>query len=163
MINQKPIIEGTFTIQKMDMKGGWSYVLLPPIHVKTGLPFGWFIVKGRIDSFEINQYKLWPTANNHLFLPIKVEIRKRIKKEEGDEVYIVLYEDKSEIVIPDEFLLCLEDYPQARFHFKKMSTTSQKQYIDYVYGTKSLDARTRRMTKTIEKLEKGLKYHEKEA
>ena len=109
MTNQKPIIEGTFTIQKMAIKGGWSYVLLPPVHTKSGLPFGWFVVKGRIDSFEINQYKLWPTANNQLFLPIKSEIRKHINKSEGDEVYIIIYDDKSEIVIPDEFLLCLED------------------------------------------------------
>lgn len=73
------IIQGQFVIQKMDMKGGWSYVLLPPIHTKTGLPFGWFVVKGCIDDFEIKQYKLWPTADNKLFLPIKAEIRKKIK------------------------------------------------------------------------------------
>jgi hypothetical protein len=158
----KPIIKGKFTVQKMDMKGGWSYVLLPPVHTKTGLPFGWFVVKGTIDDFEINQYKLWPTANNQLFLPIKAEIRKKIKKQEGDIVEVVLYEDTSDIVIPDEFLLCVYESPQAKFHFDKMSDTSKKQYVDYVYAAKSLDARTRRLTRTIEKLEKGLKYHEKD-
>lgn len=158
----QPIIEGRFTIQKMPMKGGWSYVLLPPVHTKTGLPFGWFVVKGLIDDYPISQYKLWPTVDHKLFLPIKASIRKKIGKEEGDEVYIVLFEDKSEIVIPDEFLLCLEDSPTANANFDKMSTTSQKQYVDYVYSVKSLDARARRMTKTIEKLEKGLKYHQSE-
>jgi hypothetical protein len=43
-----------------------------------------------------------------------------------------------------------------------MSETSKKQYVDYVYSVKSLDAQARRMTKTIEKLERGLKYHEQE-
>lgn len=160
--DEKPIIQGQFTIQKMTMKGGWSYVLLPPKHHKTGLPFGWFVVKGNIDEYEIKQYKLWPTADNKLFLPIKAEIRKKIKKQEGDVVEVILYEDASEIVIPEDFLVCLYESPQAQFQFEKMSMTSQKQYVDYVYGAKSMDAQARRMTKTIQKLEKGLKYHEKD-
>ncbi|MBK8052883.1 MAG: DUF1905 domain-containing protein [Saprospiraceae bacterium] len=161
MSKSYPIIQGQFVIQKMDMKGGWSYVLLPPVHSKTGLPFGWFVVKGFIDSFEINQYKLWPTADHKLFLPIKAEIRKKIKKQVGDTVQITLYEDHSEVVIPNDFWLCLLESPEAHFYFEKMSATSQKQYVDYVYGAKSLEAQARRMTKSIEKLEKGLKYHEK--
>lgn len=156
------IIQGQFVIQKMDMKGGWSYVLLPPIHTKTGLPFGWFVVKGCIDDFEIKQYKLWPTADNKLFLPIKAEIRKKIKKQVGDTVQVTLFEDQSEVIIPNDFILCLLESPEAHFNFEKMSSTSQKQYIDYVYGAKSLEAQARRMTKSIEKLEKGLKYHEKD-
>ena len=158
-----PIIHGQFIIQKMPMKSGWSYVILPPKHRKTGLPFGWFVVKGTIDDYEIRQYKLWPTADNKLFLPIKSEIRKKIKKQEGDIVTLTLYEDTSALEIPEEFLLCLFESPQARFHFENLSPTSQKQYVDFVFATKSLEARTRRLTKSIEKLEKGLKYHEKEA
>lgn len=157
-----PIIEGDFEILKMSMKGGWSYVLLPPKHHKTGLPFGWFVVKGSIDDYEINQFKLWPTADNKLFLPIKADIRKKIKKQEGDTVRVTLYEDNSEVIIPDEFLICVNESPMAAFNFDKMSETSKKQYVDYVYAAKSLDARTRRLAKTIDKLEKGLKYHEKE-
>ncbi len=153
MSSAKPIIKGKFVIQKMEMKGGWSYVLLPPNHSKSGLPFGWFVVKGTIDDYAIKQYKLWPTASNQLFLPIK---------QVGDTVDIVLFEDKSEIEIPVDFLTCLYESPKAKFHFEKMSGTSQKQYVDYVFGAKSLDAQARRMARTIEKLEKGLKYHEKE-
>ncbi|MBK8633534.1 MAG: YdeI/OmpD-associated family protein [Saprospiraceae bacterium] len=162
MSSANPIIKGKFVIQKMEMKGGWSYVLLPPNHSKSGLPFGWFVVKGSIDDYIIKQYKLWPTASNQLFLPIKAEIRKKIKKQVGDTVDIVLFEDKSEIEIPVDFLTCLYESPKAQFHFEKMSGTSQKQYVDYVFGAKSLDAQARRMAKSIEKLEKGLKYHEKE-
>ncbi|MBK6364104.1 MAG: DUF1905 domain-containing protein [Saprospiraceae bacterium] len=158
----QPIIQGKFVLQKMDAKGGWTYALLPGLNTKTGLPFGWFIVKGRIDDYEIKQYKLWPTKNKELFLPVKAEIRKKIKKQEGDMVDIVLYEDKSEPHIPEEFLMCLLDSPLAKHHFDNMSKTSQKQYVDYVYEAKSMDARARRIGKTIEKLEKGLKYHEKE-
>lgn len=160
---EEPIIQGTFIIQKMDMKGGWCFVLLPPVHTKTGLPFGWFIVKGKIDDFEINQYKLWTTATQELFLPIKSEIRKKIHKQEGDSVYIELYEDKSEVKIPEEFILCLAESPLAKHYFEQMSATSQKQYVDYIFAAKSLETRANRIAKSIEKLEKGLKYHQKES
>lgn len=162
MSDKEPIIQGKFTMQKMPMKGGWTYVLLPPKHHKTGLPFGWFVVKGSIDDVELNQYKLWPTADNKLFLPINAQIRKKIKKGEGDTVEIVLHEDQSEVMIPDDFLLCLNESPLAKHHFEKMSSTSQKQYIDYVFSAKSMKTKAHRLTKTIQKLEKGLKYHQKD-
>jgi hypothetical protein len=158
---EQPIIEGKYQIKKMDMKGGWSYVLLPPVHTKSGLPFGWYIVKGKIDSYEIQQYKLWPTADNHLFLPIKAAIRKSIRKQEGDTVEVILFEDRSEIVIPEEFILCLQESKAAWQNFELMSDTSKKQYVDYVYSAKSADAKANRIVRTIEKLELGLKYHQK--
>jgi len=157
----KPIIEGTFEIEKMNGKGGWSFVLLPLEVPKTGLPFGWYVVKGLIDDYEIEQFKLWPTKEKQLFLPIKAAIRKKIKKGTGDKVYIQLFEDHSPVVIPDELKMILADFPSAADFFYKLSSTSQKQYIDYIYGVKSEEARERRITKTIEKLELGLKYHEK--
>jgi bifunctional DNA-binding transcriptional regulator/antitoxin component of YhaV-PrlF toxin-antitoxin module len=158
---QKPIIDAILTIQKMDMKGGWSYVLMPKKSPKTGQPWGWYIVRGSIDGYPIAQYKLWPTRDGQLFLPIKSQIRKSIKKEEGDDVHIILYEDHSEVVIPDEFLLCLADYPTALHFFEKLSATSQKQFVDHIYSSKNLETRGRRIAQAIEKLEQGLKWHEK--
>jgi hypothetical protein len=157
----KPMVKGNFQIQKMTGKGAWSYVLLP-IHVpKTGLPFGWCIVKGLIDDYEIEQFKLWPTKDKQLFLPIKAAIRKRIKKEAGDFVFIELYYDNSSVAVPDEFQLVLEEFPSAAKYFYGLSETSKKQYIDYIYSVKSKEAKDRRLEKTIEKLEQGLKFHMK--
>ncbi len=158
---QKPLIKGKFLMQKMNMKGGWTYVILPSHQPKTGLPFGWFIVKGSIDTYQINQYKLWPTADGKLFLPVKSEIRKKIKKDVGDYIDVVLYEDRSDIIIPDELILCLQDFPQALDFFNQLSDTSKKQYVDHIYGTKNLETRGNRISKAIEKLELGLKWHEK--
>ena len=156
-----PLIKGSFLMKKMEGKGAWTYVLLPLSIPKTGLPFGWVIVKGRIDNVAVHQIKLWPTKEGELFLPIKASIRKKIKKEAGDRVNIELYADSSPVKVPNEFLLCLEDFPLAKQHFIAMSETSKKQYVDYIYGTKNLETRARRMTVSIEKLEQGLKYHQK--
>lgn len=157
----KPIVKGYFQIQKMSGKGAWSYVLLPLPIPKTGLPFGWYIVKGLIDNYEIEQFKLWPTKDKQLFLPIKAVIRKKIKKEAEDFVFIELYSDNSSVDVPDEIQIVLEEFPLASSFFYGLSETSKKQYIDYIYGVKSEEAKERRIGKTIEKLEQRLKFHEK--
>ncbi len=157
----KPIVKGNFQIQKMNGKGAWSYVLLPISVPKTGLPFGWYIVKGLIGDYEIEQFKLWPTKDKQLFLPIKAAIRKKIKKEAEDVVFIELYNDYSTVDVPDEFQIVLGEFPSASNFFYGLSETSKKQYIDYIYSVKSEEAKDRRLAKTIEKLEQGLKFHMK--
>jgi hypothetical protein len=48
-------IKGNFIIEKMEGKGGWSFVLLPFAFDKSKLPFGWIVVKGSIDNYSIKQ------------------------------------------------------------------------------------------------------------
>ena len=161
MLAGKPIIKGDFKLQKMEGKGGWTFAILPSQQPKTGLPFGWYVVKGTIDDCAINQFKLWPTSDGQMFLPVKSEIRKKIKKEVGSMVHIVLFEDKSEIIVPAELMLCLQDFPKALTFFNNLSDTSKKQYVDHIYSTKNLNTRADRISKAIDKLEAGLKWHEK--
>ncbi|KAA6314725.1 hypothetical protein EZS27_034704, partial [termite gut metagenome] len=63
---------------------------------------GWVKVKGSIDGFEFKNYHLLPTVkgNGRLFLAIKAEIRKAIKKQAGDSVHIILYPDNEPLKIP---------------------------------------------------------------
>jgi hypothetical protein len=158
-MEQEAII-GNFIIEKMEGKGGWSYIILPNAFDKSDKPFGWRIVKGMIDGYQIVQYKLWPTKYGELFLPIKSEIRKKIRKEAGDSVYVELFQDESQLIIPDEFIDCLVDVPSAKAFFESISETSQKQYIDWIYATKNKGIQAKRIAKTIEKLSIGKKYHQ---
>jgi hypothetical protein len=157
----KPLISGTYKIQKMEGKGGWTFILIPWQAPKTDLPFGWFVVKGKIDNYEIKQFKLWPTKDGQLFLPLKAAIRKAIKKDVGQSIAIELYKDDSEIEIPDEFIICVQESPKAWSNFEKMSSTSKKQFVDFVYETKNIETRAKRIIEVIEKLELNKKYHQK--
>ena len=156
-----PIVLGDFIIQKMNMKGGWSYVLLPKQANNTNNPFGWYIVKGSIDDYKITQYKLWPTKTGDWFLPIKNEIRKKIHKQVGDMVSIVLFTDDSKLNIPEDFLICLQDYPLAKPFFNSLSATSQKQFIDHIYSSKNVTVQANRMADAFKKMEQGKKWHQK--
>jgi Bacteriocin-protection, YdeI or OmpD-Associated/Domain of unknown function (DUF1905) len=157
---EEPIINQQYILKKMEMKGGWTYVELPEIPKYLKQPFGWVPVKGTIDGFEIKQFKLWTLASGNMFMPVKAEIRKKIKKEGGDPVHIILFYDDSPLVVPDEFLMCLVESPKAYSVFQSFSQTSQKHYVDWIYATKNVETRVNRIAKAIEKLENGLKLYQ---
>jgi hypothetical protein len=148
---EKPLVNNKYLLEKYPGKGGWTYAIIPgTVHDKHS-PFGWVKVKGRIDNFEIKNYKLMPTANG-LFLPVRAEVRKKIGKKEGDWVHVVLYADNLPTEIPDEFLDCLKEDPIAHKAFLKYTDGQQKKIIDWVYSAKTDDTKVERIAETLNKL-----------
>jgi hypothetical protein len=153
--SDKPLINKKIQLEKFPGKGGWTYARLPGIdQVKTN-PFGWRKVKGFIDDIEIKQYHLMPMGNGELFLPVKSAIRKKIKKEAGDFIKVILFNDNTPAEIPEEFIICLRDEPKAWKHFQNFSEQNQKKYIDWIYSVKIEDLKIERMAKAINKIAKG--------
>src|SRR5688572_5246826 len=109
----KPLVNKKYKLEKFQGKGGWTYARIPEILKDKNAHFGWVKVKGTIDGYEIKKYHLMPMGNGQLFLPVKAEIRKQIKKSEGDFVHVVLYSDNEPLEIPKEMILCLKDEPAA--------------------------------------------------
>jgi Domain of unknown function (DUF1905)/Bacteriocin-protection, YdeI or OmpD-Associated len=155
---QKPLVNKKFKLQKFPGKGGWTYAAVPEIKPNKQNPFGWVRVQGFIDDYEIKQYHLMPMGNGHLFLPVKAAIRKKIKKQEGDWVKVVLYLDESAVEIPDELLECLRDEPKAHQQFFKLSDSEQKQFIDWIYSAKKEETKIERMAEAINRVAKGQKF-----
>ena len=156
----KPVVNQQYLVKKFEGKGGWTYTEIPEIPQAKKVPFGWVTVRGTIDGYEIKQYKLMPMGNGIMFLPLKADIRKKIGKGEGDWVHVILYLDDTPLVIPEEFLVCLLDAPRAYTYFKTLTESAQKHYIDWIYEAKRLETKVNRISKTIERLEKGLKMYE---
>lgn len=158
----KPLVDKKYKLEKYPGKGGWTFAVIEEIAPDKKSRFGWVQVRGTIDGFSISQYKLMPMGDGNLFLPLRAEIRKAIKKEAGDTVHITLYPDDSAIEIPGELQLCLEDEPQALRFFTKLSDSEKKYYIQWIYGAKKQETKIDRMAKTIERLSRGLKMYDKE-
>jgi len=74
---EKPLVNKEYLLEKFPGKGGWTYVRIPEVLQNKNSPFGWVKVKGRIDDYEIKNYKLMPMGNGQLFLPVKSDIRKK--------------------------------------------------------------------------------------
>ena len=155
---EKPLVNKKYKLEKFPGKGGWTYTVISEISPDKKERFGWVKVKGMIDEYEIKSYRLMPMSNGKLFFPVRAEIRKKIKKQEGDWVKLILFHDKDPLQIPDEFLQCLRDEPAAYKTFFNFSESNQKYYIDWIYSSKKEDTRVERMAKAIDRIAKGLKF-----
>jgi hypothetical protein len=158
----KPLVNKKYMLEKFHGKGGWTFARIPELSQDKKAPFGWVKVRGTIDGYEIRKYHLMPMGHGKLFLPVKAEIRKKIKKDEGDFVHVILYPDNEPLEIPEEMMLCIKDEPAAWKFFKSMTESEQKFYINWVYAAKKIDTKINRLAKTVNRLIKGLKMYDKE-
>lgn len=155
---EKPLVDKKSLLEKFPEKGGWTYTALPEISPDKNAPFGWVKVKGSIDGFEINKYHLMPFGNGELFLPVKAEIRKKIKKRAGDYVHVILYPDNEPQEVPDELLLCLQDDPEALQFFQSLNESEQQNYVRWIYSAKTDQTKVDRIAKTLDRLYKRQKF-----
>ncbi len=96
-----------------------------------------------------------PKGDGQLFLPVKAEIRKKIKKEAGDWVQVTLYADNTLQEAPEELLLCLQDEPAAYQNFLKCTDSEQKAIVDWIYTAKNDEIKVERIVQTIQKLQRN--------
>jgi hypothetical protein len=148
----KPIFNKSVVLEKYPGKGGWTYAALDAVTKDSKRPFGMVRVCGSIDDININQYNLMPMGDGRLFLPVKSEIRKILKKEAGDKVFVKLYLDDSPVEIPHDLQLCLNDDTSAAIKFKKLSAAAQKMHIDNICAAKKIETRANRIAQLINEL-----------
>jgi hypothetical protein len=144
-----PLIDQKFKLQRMEGKGGWTFIVVPNLPNAKRSAGGLVRVKGFIDAYELKQYNLMPMSDGNLFLPVKSEIRKKINKHEGDTVKIILYEDRSPLEIPAELLMCLEDEPDAHKKFMKLTEGYQREFVNWINSAKRQETKIERIAKTI--------------
>jgi len=154
---EEPLVNDKFLLRKYPGKGGWTYTILPETVRKKKTPFGWIQVRGFIDGFELKAYRLMPMSSGTLFLPVRAEIRKKIRKKEGDWVHVVLYVDEAPIDIPEDLLLCMQDSEDAYSNFLKCTEIEQRAFIYQVCSPKKEETRIERIVKVLQMLEKGQK------
>ena len=158
---QSPLVDEKILLQKMPGKGGWTYALLPGVKPAPNTHFGWRKVKGSIDGVVLKQYHLMPFGNGTLFLPVKAEVRKKIKKEAGDYVHVLLYDDTDVYPVPEELLLCLQDEPEALQYFNTLSEEESAAYSRWIDGAKSGEIKVRRIAAAVNRLAMRLPFSEK--
>ena len=153
-LNTQPLVDKNYLLQKYPGKGGWTFAAIPEITQDKHAWFGWIKVRGSIDGFEISNYHLMPMGNNTLMLPVKAEIRKKIKKNEGDWVHVILYSQELPSVMPEDFLTCLNDEPLALQTFQRLTEPEQKELINWIYAVRNDDMKVVRIAKVIDDLMK---------
>ena len=150
--NETPLTDKDYLLQKYPGKGGWTFAAIPEIEQDKHAWFGWVKVRGTIDDYEISNYHLMPMGNGTLFLPVKAEIRKKIKKNEGDWVHITLYSQELPKINPEDFYVCLREDPVAHANFYKLPEKEQTELIEWMYAPKNEQMKVERMAKALDKL-----------
>lgn len=149
---EQPIFDDLCQLQKSAGKGGWTFLTMP---VMTDLPKkknSTVRVRGFIDHYELKDFHIWAMKKG-TFLAVKAEIRKAIQKQEGDTVKVVLYLDEPQMVIPEDFLVCLREEPKLYKHFEKSPQKRKKEITDWIFSAKTEDEKITRIAQTLEKLE----------
>ena len=157
---EKPLVDKEYLLEKFSCKGGWTFTVIPEIQPDKHAPFGWVKVKGSIDGYEIKNYHLMPTehGDNRLFLSVKAEIRKAIKKQAGDYVHIILYRDNDPLEIPEALSWCLQDDAEALQFFDSLSDSEKNYYVKWIFSAKKEQTKADRIAKTLIKLSKHQKF-----
>jgi hypothetical protein len=156
-----PVIDGSYSLYKHERHTGWVYALIDDAKKVKG-KYPKLRVKGSIDGFKISKTILASYGREGYILPVRSEIRKQIRKDEGDKVRVILYADDSGLFeIPEEFEICLRDEPAARQFYYSLSENEQRMYALWIGSAKKVETRSDRIAESIERLKRGLKLYEK--
>ena len=152
---EKPIFDGECTLKKFAGKGAWTFIMMPSDASLPKKKNNTLRVRGFIDDYELKDFNMWAMKEGN-FIAVKAEIRKKIKKEEGDAVKVLLYLDEAQQIIPEDFLTCLREEPKLLQLFESYPENRKKETTDWIFAAKTEDEKITRIAQTLEKLEHEL-------
>jgi hypothetical protein len=139
---------------KMQKIGAWTVVFLPIDVKKVFGKTGAVRIKGTIDGFPFSDCSLMPVKAGGRCLAIKREIRKSIRKEAEESIEIILEQDFSELVIPEELIEAFEASPEAKKLFEAIAPSYKRNYAYYIDQSKKKETREKRAVDCVLRLEK---------
>lgn len=85
---------------------------------------------------------------------VKKELRKKLGKEEGDEVELVIEQDLSPriVVIPEDIQWLLDDDQELKEKFEKLTISYKEAIIAYINQAKLPETRAKRITQMLERV-----------
>ncbi|SHL66963.1 Bacteriocin-protection, YdeI or OmpD-Associated [Chitinophaga jiangningensis] len=159
-MTEKALIDKKKLLERWEVKGGWTYISLPEIPKDPRQHFGMRKVRGTIDGHELPVCNLMPVKGSHMMLPVNATIRKKIKKEAGATVHLILFAAGENImdVATQDFIDCLHDEPAALAAYNTMSPAEQKKCLQWLMEITVTDTRIQRMADAINHLAAGRTY-----
>jgi hypothetical protein len=147
---------------KMGEKTGWTYVLIPfdiAEKINKGVKKS-YRVKGKIDSVDIKQLALIPMGEGDFIIPLKADLRKKIKKQKGEKVKLSIELDSSEFKHDKDLMDCLNDDKQARKFFDSLPGSHQRYYTKWIETAKTIDTKSKRIAQAMEGFKMKLRFNE---
>lgn len=152
-----PLVNKDYILKRMPQKGGWTYVELPDIPLNREAAFGMLKVRGSIDGYEISGHTLMPFGKGVMMMSVNAEMRKKIKKEEGDTVHITLYADDRPYELPALLVTKLQDAGVYEL-FLKMKKSEQRLCAKRIFSSPREATVEERILKIIDHLKRVESY-----
>lgn len=152
------LLDAEVVLEKMAMKGGWTYALLPDVLAGDKKHFGWKKVHVVIDEYDMGATSLMPIKGGRLFVAVKAAVRKAIRKEVGDKVRIRLYGlSPATVAGENDFMDALADVPEAKENYLSWPETEQNAYLNWIFEVSDVDVIVKRMAMAIDDIAIGRK------
>ena len=147
---------------KQGEKTGWTYFIISSLQAQKLKPDfkKSFRVKGKLDSHPIKKVALLPMGEGDFIMPLNASMRKAIRKKYGEKLLVILEEDKSEFVFNSDLILCLDDEPAAKKHFKTLSGSHQRYFSKWIDSAKTDSTKTKRIAMAVNALVKCMGFPE---
>ncbi|WP_374165904.1 YdeI/OmpD-associated family protein [Arcticibacter sp. MXS-1] len=152
---QTLLLKAKIQLEKFPGKGGWTFIRIPELNKQGRRRLGMLKASGQIDTFDLGEVNLMPMGTGRLFLPVNAKMRKAIGKQEGDWVDVTLYvagEPDPSPITEEEFLLCLQDAPEAYEKYRQQSPEQRSTCFQWVLESKDPNQQAERVAELINRL-----------
>lgn len=147
---------------KMGEKTGWTYVFISfevAEKINPGVKKS-FRVKGSIDKVPIRQAALLPMGDGNFILPLKADLRKKIKKQKGEKVKLMLDKETQEFQLSSDFLTCLKEDKAAEKFFYGLTGSHQKYFSNWIESAKTVETKSKRIAQAMNGFSMKMGYPE---
>lgn len=152
-------------LEKFNQKGeksGWTYIEIPfevSEQINPGVKTA-YRVKGKIDNYSFEWVSTIPMGDGYFIIAVNAGMRKIIRKPIGEYVTVQLALDTKEKPLCEEFLLCLEDEPDAFEFFKTLPKGHQRYFSNWIESAKTDVTKTKRIAQAVNALAMHLGFGE---
>ena len=153
----------TAIIEKFGAKGeksGWTYVLVQQAFaekLKPGMRQS-FRVKGKLDELPVEHLALIPMGEGNFVLRLKADLRRKLRKQKGATLLLMLEADDRPLPLSEDFLTCLEDDPQALAHYQSLTGLHQRYFNKWIEEAKTDATKAKRIAQAIKGLSMKLDF-----
>ena len=115
-------------------------------------------VQTTLDGFPYRT-TLAPIGDGHHGLPVPKEVRRALGKTVGDTLRVALRHapEVHVVTLPPDLATVLDTTPAARAFFETLPRPDQRDYVRWLDGAKTPEARTQRLATTVQRLRNGQK------
>ncbi|WP_316821298.1 YdeI/OmpD-associated family protein [Pedobacter gandavensis] len=143
---------------EMGEKTGWTYIFVP-FEIANAIKADCrksYRVRGMLDQVNIAGLALVPMGSGDFIIALNQLLRKKLKKDKGGIVSLMLEEDPDfKILMPDDLEVCLSDEPQWLEGFLKLPKSHQNWYINWLNSAKTEATRTKRLVRIVNAMDKN--------